>query len=209
MKMEFADNTSITKVEFDDNNSFNDVKYITESSNVEFNEGTSILDLEFGTVYQVSEEYETYILETPDGTEIPAIFVENEMIFDATEDDIRIGKVAATDSGVTIGEKEIPSYKTSEGFKTILVGKPMFLKFAEKELYDYTKFQAIICPLNTSPTNSVGAEKVVINDNVYEVRDTKSISILVKNNIDQTIEFGINNDGNKPCLIRYFTYKEI
>lgn len=154
-----------------------------------------------------SSEGATYLLITPDGEEIPAVLVEEETVFDATENDIRSGKTAVTDNGVTVGTLVIPSYNTVEGVKVVPAGSDFSVTPARAELYDYTKFQAIICLFNTSLSDSVSAEKVAINDNVYDVKSTVSISLLTKN--APTIEFGIKNTLGVPCLIRYFTYKEI
>ena len=45
----------------------------------------------------------TYILVDKYHNEYPAIFVESETIFDATADDLRDGKIAASDSGIIVG----------------------------------------------------------------------------------------------------------
>lgn len=49
----------------------------------------------------------TFLLVDEYGTEYPAVFVESKKIFDATADDIRTGKTAATDTGVTVGTLNI------------------------------------------------------------------------------------------------------
>lgn len=45
----------------------------------------------------------TYILKTEDGQEIPAVLTEEEVYLTATADDIRAGKIAITNDGITIG----------------------------------------------------------------------------------------------------------
>ena len=45
----------------------------------------------------------TYILVDEYGAEYPAVFVESKTIFDATADDLREGKIAASDSGIIVG----------------------------------------------------------------------------------------------------------
>lgn len=181
--------------------------------NVKFSESVLNLKTSFGEVYKVSTDSEndgTYILVTPDGDEIPAVLVDELTIFDATENDIREGKTAATDSGVTTGTKVIPSYQTNQGVRVIMPNSSLIIKgLSDNNEYDYTKLQTIICLFNTSLSDSVAAEKVSIDDAVYETRSTELIASVTKNHIDKTIEFGIVNNSDKPYIIRYFTYKEI
>jgi len=47
---------------------------------------------------------QSYLLVTEDGTEIPAVLVDEEVIFTATEYDLREGTVAASGSGVIHGK---------------------------------------------------------------------------------------------------------
>ena len=56
----------------------------------------------------------TFLLCDEAGTEVVAVVVGEETLFTATENDIRLGAVAATDKGVTTGEKFIPSYVVTE-----------------------------------------------------------------------------------------------
>lgn len=149
----------------------------------------------------------TYVLVDEDGNEIPAVFVENKTVFTATENDIRVGTTAVTESGVTVGTKEIPSYVTLEGYRAI-TNNSKFLIYAGDN-YDYTKLQAIICPFNKSINASVSAEKVVIDNNVYPVQSTVSESTVLVDVDNARIDLGLTNTSGKPYLIRYFTYKEI
>lgn len=151
----------------------------------------------------------SYILETEDGKEIPAVLTEQEVVFDATKNDIRIGKTAATGEGVTVGEKVIPSYHTNEGHRYIKPGTRFSIPLRSLNLYKYTKMQAIICPYNNSIPESVSAEKVSIDGKVYNVNSTISVSIVSTNDPEQSIDLGITNDTDKPFVLRYFTYKEI
>ena len=71
-----------------------------------------------------------YILVDEDGTEVPAVLVEEETVFNATANDIREGMVAATDAGVIVGTKEIPAYITTEGVQAIPVKGPLQILLA-------------------------------------------------------------------------------
>lgn len=148
----------------------------------------------------------TYILVDEDGNEYPAVYVDNEVVFTATANDIRIGKVAATDTGVTEGTKEIPAYHTYDGFRVIPSGDNYYIPH---DKYDYTNLQSIICAYNTTVSNSVAAIKIVIEDNVYDPGSTDSISVVTKDDENSRVDLGISNDSGGICILRYIMYKEI
>lgn len=148
-----------------------------------------------------------YILVDENGYEVPAVLVDEPVMLTANATtDIRKGMTAVTDEGVVTGEKEIPSYNTSEGFKGIPNGSKFILPLPN---YEYTKLQAIICPFNTSMSNSVSAERVALNDSVYPVLSTIADSKIIVDGENKRIDFGLTNTSGEMYLIRYFTYKEI
>ena len=149
---------------------------------------------------------QTYILQDSEGNEVTATLVDSETVFDATPNDIRAGKVAATETGVTIGTKEIPSYVTSEGWRLVSPGDQVFIPHTD---YNYTKFQAIICIFNTSITDSVAAKKISVLDNVYDVDSTTALSAVLKDDTNARVDFGIINNSDTTYVVRYFMYKEI
>lgn len=152
------------------------------------------------------DDGEAYILVDENGNEIPAVLTEEEVDLTATANDIREGVIAVTDDGVIEGTKEIPSYHTTEGFKLIPVGEAYQLTAIPR--YDYTKLQAICCVYNSTLSNSVAAEKVSINGLVYAVGSAEVLATVTLNPADEAIVFGVMNNGDKPIVIRYFTYKE-
>lgn len=152
---------------------------------------------------------ETFILVDEDGNEAPAVLVEESTVFDATENDIREGKVAATNSGVTTGTKVIPSYHTTEAISIVKPGESFNIPLPSMDLYDYTKLQAIVCPFNESLSTSVAAEKTVINNKVYPVQSNTALSSVNKDADSKSIVLGIYNETDTPYLIRYFTYREV
>lgn len=151
----------------------------------------------------------SYILKTEDGTEMPAVLTDKKIVFTATTNDIREGKVAATGNGVVTGEKVIPSYHTLEAVRFIPVGSEFTIQISDKDMYDYTKLQVIICDYNTSMLDSVLSRKVAILDKVYNVGSSEEISTVTKDKTTKTIDLGITNDSDHPCVIRFFIYKEI
>lgn len=149
----------------------------------------------------------TYILVDEAGTEIPAVFVENVTRFNATANDIRIGTVAVTDSGVTEGTKEIPAYHTEQGRYTIKPGEALVIPMFSDRCR-YTGLNVIVCAYTGNSDSSVSAEMVVINDKLYPVGSTTPLSEVTVNDDAQTIELGFVNAGDNDLLVRYMTYKE-
>ena len=152
----------------------------------------------------------TLIIEDADGNEFTGVVTGSEIVFTANaSEDIREGKIAATDAGIVTGSKVIPAYHTSEGYKLIPAGSVCTVKLSEHNAYDYDHLQALICDYNTSMADSVATSKVAIEDHVYEVNSINAISTIIKNADEQTVEFGITNNSSTSYVIRYFTYKEI
>lgn len=160
-----------------------------------------------GNMVGGSAPLKTVILTDENGNEIATgVVTESEVVFTATDNDVREGMVYASDSGVSTGTKEIPIYHSTEGSKLVTNGSKFILPIQN---YEYTKLQAIICSYNTNITNSVSAEKVAINGNLYPVQSTEAESAITVDTENQRIDFGITNTSGKLCLIRYFIFKEI
>ena len=151
----------------------------------------------------------TYQLECNGGTaEIMAVVVDEETIFDADVNDVRAGKVFATNNGVKVGTKNIPAYNTCAGYRIIAPNEEFKIVLSASDLYDYTKLQCIICPFNTSISDSVAADKVVIDGSLYEVNSSTVLSEVTKDATEKAIKLGITNDSSSSYIIRIFTYKE-
>lgn len=174
-------------------------------TNLFINEAKAALNAHSGG-YGYDDDTQMYILQDEDGTEYHAVFVDEETVFDATANDIREGKLAATDDGVVIGTKDIPSYYTSEGYR--LITKGSVFETGRLTHYDFTKLQAVMCPFNKTVTASVAAEKVAIEKNVYPVNSTDIIATVTKDAVGNKINFGLTNDSDSIYVLRYFTYKE-
>lgn len=157
------------------------------------------------------DDEKVFILRDEAGNQVVGVLASTETVLTATVQDIRKGETAVTEEGMVVGEKIIPAYHTHEGTKLIMPNKEMVINFSAFDIpyYDYTKLQAIICVYNTTISNSVNADKVSINDKVYNVNSTEVLSSVTKRIEDKTISFGIVNELEKPCVVRYFTYKEM
>lgn len=152
----------------------------------------------------------TLVLTDKNGNEFTGVVVGEKAVFTANAaQDIRKGKVAATDAGVVTGLATIPNYETCAGQKCVKAGCSYELRLIENDMFDYTKLQCIICPLESSVDESVSAERVVIDDNVYGVNSTAIVATVTKNEADKTVDFNITNETDVSYIIRYFTYKEL
>lgn len=150
------------------------------------------------------------ILEDENGNSFVGVTVGEEAIFTADpKTDIREGTIAATDQGVVTGEAIIPNYETSTGTKIIRANSQFQMTLTKHDTYDYTQLQCIICLYNSSMSNSVAAEWVVIGDNVYGVNSTTAIATTSKDSENKSINFNFTNTSDNIYVIRYFTYKEL
>lgn len=154
------------------------------------------------------DDTQTFILVDEDGNEIPAVLVDEEVKITATSNDIREGVTAVTTDGVTLGTKFIPPYYTSVGKRAIRIGQNFDIPLNIRDAFDYTAMQCIICPLNKTMNDSVSAEKVVIDDAVYDVGSVIPLSVLTKDSENKSVNLGIANNSDTVYIIQYFTYKE-
>lgn len=160
-----------------------------------------------GLVGSYSQIGKTFILEDENGNEITGVVVDKQTIFTATADDIKIGKIAATDDGITEG-LDTKTYRVTFSSHLILPGADFSIPLGEYDKYNYTKFQCMIAKFNTSFSDSVEASKVAINDNVYQVNSVNIISQITRNVDTKSIDLNITNDTEDYYVIHYSTYKE-
>lgn len=142
------------------------------------------------------------------GNEILGVVTESEVVFTATDNDVREGMVYASNDGVSTGTKNIPAYHTNEGKKIVMPNTTFSISLPVEDAYDFTALQILICAYNTSITNSVAADRIGINESLYPVQSTELLSTITKNTENKTIDLGIINDTKNKFVIRFFTYKE-
>ena len=151
----------------------------------------------------------TFMLQVNGGkTEIAATVVGEETVFDATPNDVRTGKTFATSSGVAVGTKDIPAYRTAQGAVIIKPNENFSIVLEGYSQYDYTKLQCLISKFNTSVDDSVAVDKVVIGDNVYAVNSTIPLAAVTKDAATKSIKLNIKNESSVDYVLRYFTYRE-
>lgn len=171
---------------------------VGNDGHVELKDLSSVIENE---TYLMTESGSVAFLATPQAIESP--------LTATAKNDIRAGTVAITNEGIVVGEKNFPSYETTEGAALIMPNKEVKVHLDYNDTYDYTKLQAIVCLFNSNILDSVSAQSVAIDNGVYVIGTTNKISNITKEHETKYIDFGITNTGETPLVIRYFTYKEI
>ena len=108
----------------------------------------------------------TLILTDENGVEVVGVVVGQKTVFDATEEDVKIGKTFASDSGVMVGT-DTRTYRTYHASCAIFPGESFTIPLSEYDQYNYTEFQAMIAEFNTSSLDSTSVSKVSLNNAVY------------------------------------------
>ena len=162
----------------------------------------------FGNMIGGAAPLKTLIIEDENGNEITGVVVGQEVVFTATDNDVREGHVYAGDGGVSVGTKNIPAYRTTKKSTLVLPGENFSIDMSEYEKYNYTQLLAIISKFNTSFFDSVETDKIALGDYVYNVNSTDILSNITKNSDNKSIDFNINNNTEDIYIIHCFTYKE-
>lgn len=151
----------------------------------------------------------TFILVDESGNEVTGVCVDNPVVFTANaSEDIREGKVAATDAGVVTGSVTIPNYETSRGDSIIIPGAEFKISILTNEC-QYTFLQCIITKFNTSVDNSTQSEYVVISDSVYRTNSVDKVCDVSINQDNKTVDLNMTNNTEDIYIIKYVTYKEV
>lgn len=160
-----------------------------------------------GNMVGGSAPLKTVIIQDKDGNEFTGVVTDTEMVFDATPNDVKIGKVFASDNGVEIGT-DTKTYRTTHRSYIIFPDEDFSIPLEDYDQYDYTKFQAIIAEFNTSLEDSTSVSKVSLNNQIFNVGSTEKISDIIKNPSTKSIDFNINNNTDKSFVVYISTYKE-
>ena len=162
-----------------------------------------------GNMIGGSAPLKTVILMDENGNEVTGVVTGSEVIFTATDNDVREGVVYASDAGVSTGTKNIPSYRTTKGVCLVSDGDEFSIMDMEKyDRYDYTELQCIIAPLETTIEDSIVSDKIVLNNNVYNTNSSVQLSAVTKDYNNKSIKLNIINNSGKDYVIHFFTYRE-
>lgn len=145
----------------------------------------------------------TVIIEDADGNEMVGVVTGSEVIFTATDNDVRSGSVYASDGGISTGTKDIPIYYARCGRKFVLAGQTATLAVPE---YDYTHLMIIISTYDTSVDQSVSPTYISVDDGVYAVGNNTKLANITVDSDNEQINFGITVD--QKSVLRYFVMKE-
>jgi hypothetical protein len=95
----------------------------------------------------------TFVLVDEYGAQYPAIFVESKTIFDATADDISLGKTAASDSGIIVGTGNMSADEEDNAFILVDEAGNEFEAVMTEEIVDLT-----------AEANDIRAGKTAVTD---------------------------------------------
>lgn len=158
----------------------------------------------YGNPIMAPSALNTVLLEDENGNEIATgVVVGEKTVFTATQSDVKVGKIFASDEGVQEGT-DTKTYRTEIGSRTILPNESFSIPFEQYDQYNYTKFSAMISSFNTA----ISVNKIVINDAVYAVNSTTKLADVTKNASTKSIDLNIVNDTGATCVIHFSTYKE-
>lgn len=136
-------------------------------------------------------------MELEDGTVLEGVVTDDAPVVDATAQDIRYGKTAITEYGVTVGK-----YKAQRAMSSSLLVKPgdaCVIQF-DDDMYDYAAFQCAI-------TASGAIKYASINNKIVSV-DGAEISTITKDVNTKSINLNFTNDSEDTYEILYTTYRD-
>lgn len=141
------------------------------------------------------------------GNTLVGTVTDSAVVFDATREDVKVGKMFASNDGVQEGI-DTKTYRTTQASRAILPGESFSIPLEDNDMYNYTKFQAMIANFNITIDDSVSVNKIVFNDVVYDVNSTAKLSNVAKNTLTKSIDLNITNSTSDTYVIHYSTYKE-
>lgn len=162
----------------------------------------------YGNVVGGISTPKVFQLELEDGTVLEGVVAEEKPVITATANDVRKGKTVITSQGLIEGEKDIPAYRTTVGYRQVKPGEAFYIPLSGYDKYDYTKLQCMIVLKNTKPSDSVATEKIVLDDAVYPVESIDKISDVTKDFDNKSIELNLINNTEQTYYIRYYTYRQ-
>jgi hypothetical protein len=145
----------------------------------------------------------TFIITDADGNELTGVVVDQETVFDATDNDVREGKVYASDSGVSTGTKEIPVYYSNYGYKLVPANKEATIYIPR---YNYENLLVTISTYDTNWDQSLNVTYISIDNGMYAVGSTTKLADITTDEEDQQIKLGIT--VNEKSALRYFVITE-
>lgn len=140
------------------------------------------------------------------GNTLVGTVTDSAVVFDATREDVKVGKMFASNDGVQEGI-DTRTYRTTRASRAILPGESFSIPLEDNDMYNYTKFQAMIANFNTTIADSISVSKISFNNSVYNVSSTIKLSDVTKSVSTKSINLNITNDTSNVYIIHYALYK--
>jgi hypothetical protein len=138
-----------------------------------------------------------------DNNEFFGVVTGSEVIFTATDNDVREGFVYASNDGISTGTKIIPSYHTRYGSKIIPANTEVRITTPE---YNYSNLLVVIATYDTSMAKSVLSTYVSVNNAMYEVGSATKLSDITVDEANEQINLGFT--VTKKSVVRYLVTRE-
>ncbi len=146
----------------------------------------------------------TFTLVDESGNEITmGVVTDSEVVFTATDNDVREGMVYASDTGVSVGNKTIPSYHTEYGSNIVLANNAVIIETHE---YNYSNLLVTIMTYNISASKSTFVTYVSINNGMYAVGNSEKISDIVIDEVNEQINLGLTVP--EKSIVKYLVTRE-
>ena len=155
-----------------------------------------------GNVVGSSSTINVVQLVCEDGTVLEGIVAAERPNIDATAKDIRRGKTAITQYGVTEGEADMAGLMSSSC--DVTSGEPLSIYLPDNNRYNYTTFQCVVV---LQRDNAV-IKYFSINDAVYSVETATKVSDITKNADTKSIDFNIVNESEDIYTIIYVVNRD-
>lgn len=120
----------------------------------------------------------------------------------ATENDIRLGTSAITNTGYTDGKKDIPGYYVIYGYKAVQAGIEAVINYWP----GIESLLVTIVPFDTSVSDSVAVKYVSVDKAMYESNSTTKISDISVDTVNERINLGVTPDVRS--ILRYFVVRK-
>lgn len=157
-------------------------------------------------VFNTDSPQVTYALTNADGTQKAYAVLEGStpITLTATNNDIRTGTSAITNTGYTEGTKDIPSYYSTYGTRFVTAGNEAVIDNFEE--YDYKNLMVTIAPFNFSINESTAIKYVSVENAMYEANNTAKLSDITIDATNKRVNLGFT--VNELSVLRYFIVRE-
>ena len=145
----------------------------------------------------------SFVIVDENGNEFTAVTTEEVTVFDATPMDVRVDKIFASENGVQVGMKIIPSYHTTYGYRFALPGAEVKISVPE---FNFSNLFITITTYNNSINESLSTTYIAIDGGMYAVGESTKISDITVDAVNEQINLGMT--VAEKSVVRYLITKE-